>query len=182
MGRTNLQALLDRLHDEYEIEYSKASKSIYLLWKNKEIEMLEANLPTTFSGYLFSSRALWFWVSNILILASLMVVLVPTKTLSYLRYILGSIFVLFITGYNLIEALYPRGNDLEAITRLTLSIVSSMAMITVTGFILNYTPFAIRLEPIMITMALLTWGLAIFAISRKYKIYVTTDLNQFKQQ
>lgn len=178
----NLQALLDRLHEEYDIEPSESSKRIFSLWRNKEIEMRDVNPPTTFSGYLFSSRALWFWVSNIFILASLMVVLVPIKILTYLRYILGSIFVLFISGYNLIEALYPRENDLEAITRLTLSIVSSIAMITITGFILNYTPFAIRLEPIMITMAFLTWGLAIFAISRKYKKYVTTDLNQFKQQ
>lgn len=182
MEGASIQALLDRLHDEHEIESSEAFKSIYFLLKNREIEILEANPPTTFSGYLFSSKTVWFWVSNILILASLVVTLFPTSTSSYLRHILGSIFVLFLSGYNLIESLYPRGDDLEAITRLTLSIVSSMAMITVTGFILNYTPFAIRLEPTMITMALLNWGLAIFALSRKYKIYVTTDLNQFKQQ
>jgi len=181
MEGASLQAILDRLHDEYEIESSKASKILFYLWKNKEIKMMETNPPTTISGFLFSSRTVWFWFSNILILASLVVTLIPTRTPSYLRYILGSVFVLFLSGYNLIEALYPRGDDLEAITRLTLSIVSSMAMITITGFILNYTPFAIRLEPIMITLALLTWGLAIFALSRKYRIYVTTFLNQFKQ-
>jgi len=85
----------------------------------------------------------------------------------YLRYILGSVFVLFLPGYMLIEALYPKPKDLETLERLALSIGLSLALVPLTGLLLNYTPWGIRLNPILISLTLMTGALALVAALRK---------------
>ncbi len=66
-----------------------------------------------------------------------------------LRIVLGLPFVLFFPGYTLISALYPRRSDLEGIERLALSLGLSLAVTPLVGLVLNYTPWGIRLVPIL---------------------------------
>ena len=58
--------------------------------------------------------------------------------------------VLFIPGYVLISALFPKKNDLDATERVALSFGLSIAVVPLIGLGLNYTPFGIRLIPIFI--------------------------------
>ncbi|MEM1745096.1 MAG: DUF1616 domain-containing protein, partial [Candidatus Nezhaarchaeales archaeon] len=52
--------------------------------------------------------------------------------------------------------------------RLALSIGLSLALVPLVGLILNYTPWGIRLDPIMVSLSLLTLGLLFIASVRKY--------------
>jgi len=71
--------------------------------------------------------------------------------------------VLFLPGYALIATLYPRKDDLDAIERVALSFGLSIAISPLLGLALNYTPFGIRLTPILIVLSVFTIALAIGA-------------------
>ena len=88
--------------------------------------------------------------------------------LVYARYILGSIFVLWLPGYALIKALFPE-KELENIERIALSIGMSIALVPIIGLLLNYTPWGIRLTPITISLLALTLTFATAAIIREHK-------------
>ncbi|MDN5348296.1 MAG: hypothetical protein PWP65_1860 [Clostridia bacterium] len=69
-----------------------------------------------------------------------------------LRVILGLPFVLFFPGYCLIAALFPKKDDLDSIERVALSFGLSIAVVPLIGLALNYTPWGIRLNPILISL------------------------------
>src|SRR5712692_5933801 len=73
---------------------------------------------------------------------------------SPVRIVLGLPFVLFFPGYVLIAALYPRHSDLDGVERVALSLGLSLAVAPLIGLVLNYTPWGIRLTPILVSLAL----------------------------
>ncbi|MDG6900217.1 MAG: DUF1616 domain-containing protein [Nitrososphaerota archaeon] len=85
----------------------------------------------------------------------------------YVRYVFGAIAVLYFPGFTLIEALYPKKEDLDSLERLALSIGLSLALVPLVGLLLNYTPWGIRLDPIVVSLSLLGVGLALIAAVRK---------------
>jgi len=64
--------------------------------------------------------------------------------------------VLFLPGYALIAALFPSKNDLDGIERLALSFGLSIAVVPLIGLGLNFTPFGIRLVPIIVSLSVFT--------------------------
>jgi uncharacterized membrane protein len=60
--------------------------------------------------------------------------------------------MLFLPGYALIATLFPRKGDLDGIERIALSFGLSIAITPLLGLGLNYTPFGIRLTPILIVI------------------------------
>ena len=62
---------------------------------------------------------------------------------------LGLVFVLFLPGYVLVAALYPRKDDLDLVERVALSLGLSIAVVPLIGLGLNYSPWGIRLNPIL---------------------------------
>jgi uncharacterized membrane protein len=86
----------------------------------------------------------------------------------YARYILGSLFVLFLPGYSLIKALFPT-KELDNIERLALSIGMSLALVPIAGLLLNYTPWGIRTTPVTLSLLALTTTLATAALIREHQ-------------
>ena len=94
--------------------------------------------------------------SDLQIIAALTVltfifVLFPPLDQTFIRTIFGLIMVLFLPGYALIAALFIGKDDLDAIERIALSFGLSIAVVPLLGLGLNYTPFGIRLIPILRT-------------------------------
>jgi len=75
--------------------------------------------------------------------------------------------VLFLPRYSLIATLFPRKDDLDGIERIALSFGLSIAITPLLGLALNYTPFGIRLLPILIVLSVFTIALAIGAYVRR---------------
>jgi len=73
-----------------------------------------------------------------------------------LRVILGLPFVLFFPGYVLIAALFPGRKALDGLERTALSFGLSIAVVPLVGLGLNYTPWGIRLTPILVSLTLFT--------------------------
>ncbi|MGB2842094.1 MAG: DUF1616 domain-containing protein [Halobacteriota archaeon] len=97
-------------------------------------------------------------------------VLIPPLNETPIRIILGLPLVLFLPGYSLITALFPRKDDLDAIERIALSFGLSIAITPLLGLALNYTPFGIRLSPILIVLSVFSISLAICAYVRRSMI------------
>ena len=89
---------------------------------------------------------------------------------SPVRIVLGIPFVLFFPGFALINALVPRKEGMSGIERVALSFGLSIAMVILIGLGLNYTPFGIRLEPIMYSMATVLLLLSAVAWSRARRL------------
>ncbi len=101
------------------------------------------------------------------ILSWLLIALVLVFPESPLRIVLGIPFVLFFPGYALITALVPRKGGMTGIERLALSFGLSIALVILIGLALNYTPFGIRLNPVMFSTAGVITALSIVAWSRQ---------------
>jgi len=84
-----------------------------------------------------------------------------------IRVVLGLPFVLFFPGYALIAALYPRKDDLDGIERLALSLGLSLAVVPLIGLVLNYTPWGIRLTPILVGLTLFTVTCCVLAATKR---------------
>jgi len=98
------------------------------------------------------------------------VLIPPLNEISPIRIILGLPLVLFLPGYALIATLFPRKDDLDGIERIALSFGLSIAITPLLGLALNYTPFEIRLTPILIVLSVFTISLAIGAYVRRNRI------------
>lgn len=96
------------------------------------------------------------------ILSVLLVAVIAFFPNSSTRVILGLPFILFFPGYILICALFPRKKDLDIVERSALSMGLSIAVTSLIGLILTYTPFGIRLYSV--TFSLLSFILLMSAV------------------
>jgi uncharacterized membrane protein len=97
-------------------------------------------------------------------------VLVPPLNETPVRIVLGLPLVLFLPGYALIALLFPRKGDLDSIERIALSFGLSIAVVPLIGLALNYTPFGIRLSPVLFCLAVVTIALALGASLRRRRV------------
>ncbi|NLB00311.1 MAG: DUF1616 domain-containing protein [Methanomicrobiales archaeon] len=88
----------------------------------------------------------------------------PIINESPFRVILVLPFVLFIPGCLLVAALFPAGDKPGRIERIVLSFGVSLAIVSLSGFVLNYTPQGIRLDSIAVI--LLAFSLVVGVIAR----------------
>ena len=103
------------------------------------------------------------------ILATFIFIIVPVFQDSIVRKILGIFSVLFIPGYVLVAALFPKNDDLDNIERAALSFGLSIAIVPLIGLLLNYT-FGIKLIPILIGISIYSITLDIIALYRREKL------------
>jgi hypothetical protein len=148
----------------------EAAEILYQLSTEGKISLEDPNPPKSFLKYAKSTYSLWFWgvIASVILTIASIYAFPQHPPYIYLRYVLGSIFVLYLPGYTLIEALYPKKEDLPSLERLALSIGLSLALTPLVGLALNYTPWGIRLKPILASLSLLTAFLALIALSRKF--------------
>jgi hypothetical protein len=125
----------------------------------------------TVLDYLFTfTLSGWLWVSFLTITLSLLAVsLIPDLfPLSIVRWVLGSIFVLYLPGFSLIQLLFPKGKEIDSLERFALSIGLSLALVPLIGLVLNFTPWGIRFAPIVASLGTFTTVALLAAAMRKY--------------
>ena len=97
-------------------------------------------------------------------------VLIPPLSTTFIRAVLGLPLVLFFPGYALIASLFPAKSDLDGIERTALSFGLSIAVVPLIGLGLNYTPWGIRLLPILISLSVFTFVMCGLAYMRRAKL------------
>jgi len=169
---TTVEQLIKLIQQGHPLTEEEILKHILNLQSRGKLVFKEEHspsLPLTLTSYLFSTQAHWYWIIILLAIATTTLVFtIPENAypLVYARYLLGSIFVLWLPGYSLIKALFPT-KELDNIERAALSIGMSLALVPIAGLLLNYTPWGIRVTPVTISLLALTITLATAAVIRE---------------
>jgi len=101
------------------------------------------------------------------LVASIAAIYLPILNETPVRIVLALPIVLFIPGYCLIAALFPKEGDIGLIERIALSIGLSIAVVPLMGFGLNFTPWGIQLNSIVIALTLFTFVMILVAHYRR---------------
>jgi len=116
---------------------------------------------------------------NLLVIALVLVVIFSPSSDSYnaFRIILGLPLMFFSPGYALVAVLFPREGGVDVFERLALSFGLSIAIVALTGLILNYTPAGITVESVVYSTTGFTLVVSAGAIWRRRRILHTDRFN-----
>jgi hypothetical protein len=197
----SIRQLVDLMREKSEASEQKIVNRVFYLQQKGKIRLTSQSTvpPKSFSYYLRSSYAHWYWITVTLTLATLLVVFVVPEDdfpLVYVRYALGIIFIMWLPGYAFIKALFPQGlpwaralahslgtseKNLDQIERAALSLGMSIALVPIVGLLLNYTPWGIRLSSIVLSLTALTIVFATAAILREQQMTIKQDPDRVEQ-
>ena len=174
----NIEQLVKLMQNKFSLSAQEIlDRVLYLEEKEKlQLKPHQITTPKKLTAYLGSSQTYWFWATIMLaVITTVIVFIVPENAypLVYARYILGSIFILWLPGYTLTKALFPT-KEIGQIERAALSIGMSLALVPITGLLLNYTPWGIRLTPVTLSLLALTLALATVALLRERQVETET--------
>lgn len=124
----------------------------------------------------------------LLLSAAISALYIPLLTEPPARYILTLPLVLFIPGYCLIAALFPKEGEIGLDERIMLSIGCSIAIVPLIGLGLNFTPWGIRFAPFVIVVTLFTllmiliahYQRALLPFEERFRISFSTIANTIK--
>jgi hypothetical protein len=169
----NVKQLIILVKEELSLPEEKIIDAVLNLQSQGKIKLDNSSLQAS------PKQALWYWATIAIAAITVVVVFTVPEDFypwSYLRNALGIIFVLWLPGYAAIKALFPTRlpiktstENLDAIERVALSLGMSLALVPIVGLLLNYTPWGIRLTPIVLSLLALTIVFATAAIIRENK-------------
>lgn len=123
----------------------------------------------------------------IITVLTVFVAIAPFLSETPLRIVLAVVFVVFAPGYALVSLLFPekyrdteelesrrglfrRGGEVTGLERLAFSIGLSIIIVPFLGYILNFTPWRLRLEPLLIAVGGFTVISAVVASVRRLNV------------
>jgi uncharacterized membrane protein len=106
-------------------------------------------------------------IASVWLAVTILVVYLPFLDESPLRVLFALPSILFFPGYCLIAALFPKDSDIDLLERVALSFGLSIAVVPLIGLGLNFTPWGIRLEPIVVSLTIFTLAMIVIAHYRR---------------
>ena len=176
-----VEQLVTLAKEKLQIPEKKILETILKLQNEEKISLTKQVPPTSpnLAAYLKTEQTLWYWITIALSVTTTAVVFTIPENFYpwvYIRHVLGTIFVLWLPGYTFIKALFPTElpiktaeKSLDTIERIALSLGMSLALVPIVGLLLNYTPWGIRLTPIVLSLLALTVIFATAAIVREHQ-------------
>jgi hypothetical protein len=175
----NVKQLITFVEERIPITEERILNAVLKLQNQGTIKLENQPLPASLkpATYMKTSQALWYWATIAIATITVAVVFTVPEDFypwSYLRNALGVIFVLWLPGYTLIKALFPvqvpiktATETFDTIERIALSVGMSLALVPMVGLLLNYSPWGIRLTPIVLSLFALTLVFATAAAIRE---------------
>ena len=168
--------LLKLMEEELQIPYNKALILVDELQDQGKLGLIDSQWSSRkdFNSYLFSVYAYWFWIIVAFSALTTLSVYAFSETaipFVYVRNVFGVVYVVLLPGYCLIKVIYP-GKEFDNLMRFVLSIGGSLAIVPIIGLILNYTPFGIKLTPLMVSLLLVNGILALLGLQREYAVKI----------
>jgi hypothetical protein len=114
-------------------------------------------------------RNLWFYATMFVTLATAAIVYgVPADSpLAPLRWILGTLFVVFMPGYAVTQALFIEPAKLDLGERVAISIGLSLAIVSFIGYLLNSTRRGITIDGIVVSLSAIAILFALVGLLRQ---------------
>ena len=128
------------------------------------------NLPGTPGIKPKESTSLDLMMVVLFALLAYLFVLVPPFNQTPLRIVFALPLLLFLPGYALIAAMFPRKEELSAIERFTLSIGLSIAIFVFDGFVISVTAWRFQPAPIIYSLSLITLSLMLITLFVRLRI------------
>jgi len=147
----------------------------------KGVLKLKEDSPQSWSlaTYLKTGEAVWYWVTITAgVLTAVLVFTISESIYPWIiaRNVLGVIFVLFLPGYALMKTLFPTNmhaktsiRGLEEIERIALCIGISIALVSIIGLLLYYSPWGLDLTTVVPTLLAFTSVFATAAVVKEYQ-------------
>jgi hypothetical protein len=174
MADNTIQTFIERISAERDISIEEAAESLYDQVVLGEVRLVDPDPPKSYARFIGSLYSIWFWlvILGLILMWASIYILPQVVPFTWLRVGLGLLTSLYLPGYVFIEALYPRGDDLDELERFALGVGLSIALTPLVGFVLNYTPWGIRLDPITVSISLLNIVLGLIGVYRKYQYHL----------
>jgi hypothetical protein len=177
----SVKQLTTILKETLDLEEEKILESVLKLQAEGLINLESQALQSqSLATYLKTGEALWYWVTIALGAVTAAMIFTISEDFYpwiYARNVLGVIFVLFLPGYAFIKALFPVNmpirtstENLEAIERFALSLGMSIALVSIVGLLLYYSPWGMELTAIVLSLLALTVVFATAAIIRQHQV------------
>lgn len=119
-------------------------------------------------------------VALVLAFGSAAIVSVFDTGIAVLEVLSGLALFLFLPGYLVVSALFPAKTVREdsnteptrigGVERFALSVVGSLSIAMLVGFVLNFTPWGIRFGPIVLALCGLSLAAAVIAVYRRWRV------------
>ena len=173
----SLEMFAKRAEVELRISEREIINSILKLQAEGKIELkAREKTPSEKTDSSLRRRALkWYGITVVfLVMTTAVVLVIPEDSYpaAVLRQIFGSIFVLWWPGFGLVKALFPSDSQRQTLTsweQVAVGVCMSIAVVAVVGLILNYTPWGVRLVPLVISLFSIAMLLATVGVVREYR-------------
>ncbi len=126
------------------------------------------------------SDAAWYLLTIAMgTITSVLVFLIPSNFYpwAYARNVFGLVFVLFLPGYAFVKAILrfkpsqkPDSQSFEIIETIAISISLSLALVSIIGLALYYSPFGLNLDAIVVSLFVFTSIFATVGLLRENKV------------
>lgn len=167
-----VQELALLVKEKFSVSEGEALSHIMNLTNRGQLSLEEHPAPLTYGRLLFGAKGLWFWGTLGLALATSTAVFMISESvfpLAYVRNVLGTIFMIFLPGFCLVKALFPR-KELGGVERAGLSVLCSLSLVALTSLVLNFTSLGITVTPVTLGLLVQTLAFATVGLLREHKV------------
>lgn len=126
---------------------------------------------------LINSIGLDIWLVLGFVLITLLSVYTSPLNQTFIRFVLGIAMMLLVPGYALLIALFPGRSEMGTTERSAYSVVFSIIVVPLIGFVLNYTAWGVRLDDMVISVTAFIILCSLVAIIRRRKLPAEERIN-----
>jgi len=167
-----VDSLVSRIKTKSNYPEDVILSEIIQLYDAKQINLIPplSEKAGSMQKYITSSFSYWFWLNLFISLITMFSVFLLSESFSmfiFIRYLFGSVFVVFLPGYSFIKLIIPK-NTISTVWRLILSIGSSLVLVPMVGLLINYSTLKIDVNSVTMGLFILIMGLSFAALYRGY--------------
>jgi len=167
-----VDSLVSRIKTKSNYPEDVILSEIIQLYDAKQINLIPplSEKAGSMQKYITSSFSYWFWLNLFISLITMFSVFLLSESFSmfiFIRYLFGSVFVVFLPGYSFIKLIIPK-NTISTVWRLILSIGSSLVLVPMVGLLINYSTLKIDVNSVTLGLFILIMGLSFAALYRGY--------------
>lgn len=172
-----LKQLVELLEPKLEMDNCEIMDVVLQLKRDGKIRFLDDYLASrevqSLPEFLRTKATYWFWITIIFILATILAVIGIQKQnpFGFVRVFLGLVFVIVVPGYSLVRVLisnrlvkFGKTTSTNQLTVFSLAVVLSIAVVSMVGLVLDYTPWGINLGTLVFSLSAFTGFFATIAI------------------